>query len=68
MTKSVWGDLLFLVVCLLSADLFNNYVVEEEPLALKELFSVGRVVSLAVGIAIGLMIGHYFRKNRIKKN
>lgn len=67
MTKSVWGDLLFLVGCFLTVDLFNNYILTNEPLPFIELFSFKNVASSAVGIGIGLLVGHYFRKNSIKK-
>lgn len=67
MTKSVWGDLLFLIGCFHTVNLFNNFILSEEPLSFVELYSFKNLPSSAVGIGIGLLLGHYFRKNRIKK-
>lgn len=67
MTKSIWGDLFFLITCFVTIDIFNNYIVEEQPLPFLELFSLKNLVSMMVGVSIGLIIGHYFRKNRIQK-
>lgn len=68
MTKSFFGDFIFVGFILIITQLVSNYVFEEEPLAFAELFGWKKCISLLIGTLAGATVMYFFKRSKFVKS
>lgn len=68
MTKSFFGDFIFVAFVLIITQLVSNYAFEEEPLALTQLFGWKKCISLLIGTVAGATAMYLFKRSKFAKS
>ncbi|MBF4983725.1 hypothetical protein FNJ87_15815 [Nonlabens mediterrranea] len=68
MFKSFLGSFLFIGFILIFTQIISNYVFEDEPLSLVQLFSLKKCISLLIGALAGALVMFYFQRSKAFKS